>query len=311
MPVLHGFSRLYARLCGAFLCMFLAVPHVAYALDIAVVVSQRSGPYQAFADAFGRNAVGLGHHIFDAGTPEQGLDDVALARADLVVASGEAALVAALRLHPRPTLATMLSRERFELLRAQHPKAQLSAFMLDQPADRQMRLLRAVLPDSRRVGALFGTQKLGEADLLSAASSAGLELIAAIVPSERELIGGLETVLRSSDAFIAIPDPVLSSPSAARAILLTSYRFQKPIIAFSRAYVEAGALAAVFTTPELIAADAAAWLGTQQGGKVSLPAPSGPVSFDIAVNRQVARALGIRLADDAELRHLTEGGKPR
>jgi ABC-type uncharacterized transport system substrate-binding protein len=116
-------------------------------------------------------------------------------------------------------------------------------------------------------------------------------------------------VLRGSDAFIAIPDPLLSRPSSARTILLTSYRFQKPVIAFSRAYVEAGALAAVFSTPESVAADVASWLDAGSGKTLKLPGLRGPASFEIAVNRQVARALGIRVPDDDELRRLTAGGE--
>ena len=100
----------------------------------------------------------------------------------------------------------------------------------------------------------------------------------------------------------------MSSPSAARSILLTSYRFQKPIVAFSRAYVDAGALAAIFTTPEQVAADLIAWLRLQKDESVQLPPPRGPASFDIAVNRQVARALGLSVADDAELLRLIATG---
>ena len=78
----------------------------AFALDVAVVVSQRDGVHKAFADAFKRAAAGLGHRVFDIGSPAEGLDDVALARADLVVASGEAAAELALARHARPTLVT-------------------------------------------------------------------------------------------------------------------------------------------------------------------------------------------------------------
>ena len=50
------------------------------------------------------------------------------------------------------------------------------------------------------------------------------------------------------------------------------------------------------------------WLRTQDATRVTLPPPQDPVSFEIAVNRQVARALGINVADDGELLRLTAGG---
>ena len=277
-------------------------------LDVAVVVSQRGGAHAAFAQAFSRAAAGLGHRVLDAGTPAEGLDDVALARADLVVASGDAALSAALRLNPRPTLAVMIGQARFDALRMAHPDRPLSAFTLDQPAERQFRLLKAVLPDARRAGVLLGPERGDRVDLERAAAASGLDLFVRVIGDEAELIRGLEAVLRDSDSLIAVPDAMLSSPSAARSILLTSYRFQKPIVAFSRAYVDAGALAAIFTTPEQVAADLIAWLRLQKDESVQLPPPRGPASFDIAVNRQVARALGLSVADDAELLRLIATG---
>lgn len=277
-------------------------------LDVAVVISQRGGAHAAFAQAFSRAAAGLGHRVLDAGTPAEGLDDVALARADLVVASGDAALSAALRLNPRPTLAVMIGQARFDALRMAHPDRPLSAFTLDQPAERQFRLLKAVLPDARRAGVLLGPERGDRVDLERAAAASGLDLFVRVIGDEAELIRGLEAVLRDSDSLIAVPDAMLSSPSAARSILLTSYRFQKPIVAFSRAYVDAGALAAIFTTPEQVAADLIAWLRLQKDESVQLPPPRGPASFDIAVNRQVARALGLSVADDAELLRLIATG---
>lgn len=277
-------------------------------LDVAVVVSQRGGVHAAFAQAFSRAAAALGHRVLDAGTPAEGLDDVALARADLIVASGDAALSAALRLNPRPTLAAMIGQARFDALRMAHPDRPLSAFTLDQPAERQFRLLKAVLPDARRAGVLLGPERGDRVDLERAAAASGLDLFVRVIGDEAELIRGLEAVLRDSDSLIAVPDAMLSSPSAARSILLTSYRFQKPIVAFSRAYVDAGALAAIFTTPEQVAADLIAWLRLQKDESVQLPPPRGPASFDIAVNRQVARALGLSVADDAELLRLIATG---
>ncbi|HHW62842.1 MAG TPA: hypothetical protein GX403_02605 [Rhodocyclaceae bacterium] len=297
--------RALVRLLALWLALLCAP---AFALDVAVVVSQRDGVHKAFADAFMRAAAGLGHRVFDIGSPAEGIDDVALARADLVVASGEAAAELALARHGRPTLVTMIARSRFEALRRAHPLAALSGWLLDQPVERQLRLLRAVVPERTRVGLLLGGNLDAEAALQAAAEGFGLTLATQPVPSDKELIASLETVLSTSEVLLALPDPLLSSPIAARAILLTSYRYQKPIIAFSRAYVTAGALAAVFTTPEQVAGDLIDWLRSQDGARVSLPPPQGPVSFDIAVNRQVARALGINVPDDGELLRLTAGG---
>ncbi len=301
-------SRLRAPLCRLLLGAWLCLPLVASGYEVALVMSQRSGSAQAFADAFTDAAVANGYRVTDAGEAGGVLDEAVLARADLVVANGEAALAAVLRGPPRPTLGVMLARARFEALRARHPQAALSAFTLDQPAARQLRLLRAVLPNSQNVGVLFGDPQTDLKPLQDVAAASGLELAAASVNSEAELIVRLETVLRRTDAFVAIPDALLSRPASARAILLTSYRYQKPVFAFSRAYVDAGALAAVFTTPQQVASDVVNWLNGLPPGRLTLPPPRAPESFEIAVNRQVARALGILLPPDEELLRLMKKG---
>ncbi|MHB1372521.1 MAG: ABC transporter substrate-binding protein [Thauera sp.] len=298
---------MFAGLLLALTLVLLSAP--ARALEIAVAVSQRDGPHQAFADAFARAAASLGHRVVDAGTPAEGLDDAALARAELVIASGEAEAAAVLARPQRPTLVTMIARSRFEALRSAHPQAKLSAFLLDQPLERQLRLLRAVLPERTRVALLLGAQAEADETLRAVAAGLGLELSTRRVGGDRELIAGLEALLSANEVLLALPDPQLSSPTAARSILLTSYRYQKPIIAFSRAYVTAGALAAVFVTPEQVAGDLLDWLRTRDAeGLLQLPPPQLAVSFEIAVNRQVARALGINVADDRELLRLTAGG---
>lgn len=300
-------SRLCAPLYRLLLGAWLFLPLAASGYEVALVMSQRSGSAQAFADAFVGAAVASGHRVIDAGGAGGVLDEAALAGADLVVANGEAALAAVLSRPSRPTLGVMLGRARFDALSARHPQAELSAFTLDQPAARQLRLLRAALPKSEHVGALFGDAQAGAKPLQEAAAS-GFDLAAATVASEAELIARLEAVLRRSDAFVAIPDALLSQPASARAILLTSYRFQKPVFAFSRAYVDAGALAAVFTTPQQVATDVVNWLNGLPPGRLTLPPPRAPESFEIAVNRQVARALGILLPSDEELLRLMKKG---
>ena len=301
--------RLHAPFHRLLLAFVLWLPLAAAAYDVALVMSQRSGSAQAFADAFMREAVASGHRVTDVGEAGGELDEPAMARADLVVANGEAALAAVLSGPPRPTLGVMLGRAGYDALRARYPQAELSAFTLDQPAVRQLRLLRAVLPESKRVGALFSNGRPDAQPLRDAAAASGLDLATATVDAEAELIIRLEAALRRADAFVAIPDPLLSQPASARVILLTSYRFQKPVFAFSRAYVDAGALAAVFTTPSQAATDVVKWMDGQPAGRLTLPSPRAPASYEIAVNRQVARALGISLPPDAELLRLMKKGE--
>ena len=59
-------------------------------------------------------------------------------------------------------------------------------------------------------------------------------------------------MLNDSDVLIALPDPIVFNLRTTRNILLSTYRKRVPVIGFSKSYVKAGALAAIYSTPEFI-----------------------------------------------------------
>lgn len=289
-----------AALCAALLCV-LSAP--ARALDVALVLSQPGGPHAAFARALQAALKPGKHRLLPAGSVEEGIDASIVDRADLVIASGTLATEAMLRDHRRRTLGVLVGARRFAELMRRYPQAEATAIVLDQPVDRHLRLIAAALPRLRRVGVLLGPDSAALAAALDAAAAAsGLELARAQVDEAEQLVGTLETLLADSGALLALPDSELSGPAAARSILLTSYRFRRPIFAFSAAYVEAGALAAVFSTPEQIALDVADWLHALRPGRLRLGPLMHPLRFEVAVNRQVARALNLAVPAERDLR---------
>ena len=70
-------------------------------------------------------------------------------------------------------------------------------------------------------------------------------------------------------------------------------------MAFSPAYVRAGALLSLYTTPSQIGVQAAAMAKTVVQG-APLPAPQYPLEYEVGVNEYVARSLGLML-DGASL----------
>jgi ABC-type uncharacterized transport system substrate-binding protein len=83
-------------------------------------------------------------------------------------------------------------------------------------------------------------------------------------------------------------------------ILRTAFLSNVPLFAFSPAYVRAGALAAVYTTPNQVGRQAAEWLVRYLDGR-TLPAIQSPREFEISVNRRVARALGLAMEEDSRI----------
>ncbi|CAL94495.1 ABC transporter substrate-binding protein [Azoarcus olearius] len=302
-----GLLRFALLLCTA-LSGLVSLP--ARALDVAVVLAQSEGTPRAFADALRSVLPESQHRLTLAGAVDAGLNEAAIARADVVLAAGVAAAEAVASRTRRPMLAVLLSRQQFANLRARYPTAPMSAIVLDQPLRRQLKLVRAVLPNATRVGVLLGPESGAlETELTDAAAGEGLQLRSQQVLQSGDVLAAAERLLDASDALLAIPDPVATNPASARAVLLSSYRFRRPMLAYSQAYVEAGALAAVFSSPSDVALDVADWLATQGGGSVSLPAARSPSRFGVAVNRQVARSLGLTVAEDLALvRAMGSGG---
>ena len=92
------------------------------------------------------------------------------------------------------------------------------------------------------------------------------------------------------------------SRDTAQSLLLTTYRANIPVIAFSHAYVRAGALAAVYSTPEQIGQQTGeAILRLNQSGSWNLPKPQYPKYFSVSVNSQVARSLGLEIESEQVL----------
>ena len=97
---------------------------------------------------------------------------------------------------------------------------------------------------------------------------------------------------------LALADPQIYNSSSIQNILLASFRAQVPMLAFSPAYVRAGALLAVYSSPAQIG---------QQAGVIArgalqcraLGLPQYPQDFQVSVNEHVARSLGLSLEPQA------------
>lgn len=300
--------------CTLLLCLLVTAPPSGSAenLKVLVVLSDNSAPFQSFADTLNKSLLALMQATV-LEHPEQLSIDVP--QADLIVAVGMKAAEVAAAKTSIPVLAVMIPRKGYEELRTQvSPKNQtrtISAIYLDQPWARQIEFWRAALPDRRRIGLLHSPDThIDVARLRHDVAQRGGSLVAQPVHTTSELFSGLESVLASSDVLLAIPDSLIYNSSSIRNILLTSYRHGAPLIGLSQAYVNAGALCAVFSTSEQLAVQAGeVVISYAQTGQ--LPEPQYPVSFTIAVNQQVARSLGIELPSSEAIRNKMDKTKER
>lgn len=301
-----GFGCAYAFLLAVMLCG-LALP--AAALEIAVVTSQREGSGQVVAEAM--LAASGKHRLVHAGNTEKGLDPERLGNSVMVIALGAQAARAVAAADTRPMLVALVSAADYERLRQETEPRTITALFINQPAERHLLLMQLILPQASCAGLLLGPESHSALTHFEpAAKSAGIALESSFSATAKDVLPALERHLARCDAVLTLDDAIVSHPNVARAALLTSYRMQRPLFAYSRAWVEAGALAAVFSTPATAARDLLDWLDLLSDPQ-RLPPPRAARHFDLAVNARVARALGLSVPDEETLRAaITAGRKP-
>lgn len=221
-----------------------------------------------------------------------------LAAAKVIVTLGTDALSKVLARDVRvPVVAALIPKAGYErVLRelGRKPQAPVSALYLEQPFPRQSELLRLALPDARKVGVLWGAESGVQAQAVQSALQArGFELVNGYVGGGNTLFAGLKAVLDDTDVLLAIPDPQVYNGSSISNVLLATYRARVPMLAFSPAYVRAGALLSLHSTPRQIGLQAATMARSQlQGAAVG---SQYPVDFSVVLNDHVARSLGLNL----------------
>ena len=278
------------------LCWLVLAPISCWAenLKVIVLLGDSNASYLSFARAFSDHPpAGIQPTVIDH--PDQ--FSQTLPQADLIVSVGLKATELAAMQNDVPVLAVMVTQLNYDDLPVQTAPRKsdraISAIYLNQPWNRQLDFLNAALPGQGRIG-LLHSSGTDISRLSMEVAKRGGTLVAEPVRSASELFTQLEAVLAGSNLLLAIPDSQIYSGNNIRNILLTSYRLKVPLIGLSQAYVKAGALCAVFSTPEQLANQAQATVALfARTGR--LPEPQYPDEFSIEVNVQVAQSMGIKL----------------
>ena len=305
--------RQFAMLLLSSAAALLTTIAQAETLSVRLVMSDSTAPYQQFSSALNKALIETNANVTviesQAGAVSQSEGS---AKIDLVIAVGVKATELAIADSNAPLLSVMIPITSYEMLRKSGSSRRLpramSAIYLDQPWERQLSFIQAAIPNHSMVGVLYSPNTT----IVLPRLPQGMSLNAKSVRLTENLFEALESILNSSDVLLVVPDSEIYSSSNVRNILLTSYRKKVPLIGISQAYVNAGALCAIFSTPEQLAEQAAKAIISFAGNR-QLPEPQYPESFSIGINDQVARSLGIEMASPDVIRkrmkEAGEGGK--
>lgn len=297
------------------LCLLLGNAH---ALDVVLVHSDRNPAYaQASAllvdELLRRGVARTEINVQTLSEWKQGRPESANAK--VWVAVGTDAFSALVPLSNRPTLvASMLPRLAYErTLREWGGRASgITAVYFDQPPSRVLATARIAYPESKRVGVLWGNESvLLDNAFQTAAHEQGFVLRSTQVSASSQIFAGLQSVLEDIQVLVALADPLIYNANTIGNILLTSYRAGVPVLAFSPAYVKAGALIGLYSTPtQLTPQTASQVMRVLTNGVV--PLPQYPQDFTVEVNDYVARSLGVSFTGAVLLQRIKqmEGAKP-
>jgi ABC-type uncharacterized transport system substrate-binding protein len=223
---------------------------------------------------------------------------------DLLVTVGtSAAQYAADSIPEIPVLNTLIPGSSFRALVPQARCDRQSAIFIDQPIQRQALLAGLLFPDARKYGVLLGpTSGLRRTEIEAIHLSEGASIEIQQVQTEPGTTPEAQRLLKQSDLLLAVSDPLVLNRENAKWLLYTAYQQQLPVIGFSRAYVHAGAAAAVFSEAGQMARQAAEltshWLGSAAR---CLPEPQYTRYFSVAVNRAVCESLGGKTITETDL----------
>ncbi len=279
-------------------CLLLPVTSFAAVLQLLVVQSDNSVSQQVFSDTLRRSLPGtvqmtvLPHPEDYNGQP-----------VDLIVTVGYKAADSMAGKSTRPLLAAMLPSDAYPDVLAQRATgSQTSAIYLDQPWSRQVAFLHAALPEAKKIGVLHSLKvQLDLSGLLAALARYDLSLFARPLREDQSIFDGLEKVLVNSDVLLALPDVTIYNSNTIRNILLSSYRHGIALVGFSQAYVKAGAMCAIYSTPEQLAAQAGVTI-LSYASSARLPAAQFSTLYSISINQEVARSLGFSVLSAEALR---------
>jgi ABC-type uncharacterized transport system substrate-binding protein len=261
-------------------------------LRVTVVLSESGGAYQEFSTAL-QSKVSTQHslHVLQV--------DDSVQHSDLVIAVGMKA-ASAFSSNTVPVLNVFVPRAGFETL--QHaPSPVYSVIYMDQPMERQLALISAALPAVKDIGVLYSVRSAELENLNKLSAARRFTLYEQVVDQTHPLARALSDLLVESEVLFVLPDPAVYSSSTIRNILLETYRKQVPMVGLSPSYVRAGALCAVYSTPQQIAQQAADAI-EQFATSGKLPSSQYPTEFDVSINAQVARSLGLVIKDAEKLR---------
>lgn len=277
-------------------------------LRLLILLSSDQSYYQLTADAMLGN-IDPAIPVTSQQHPYTAFPTIEQSDYDLIVAIGTQATKSALgNCVTKPVLSIFIPESTFASLAANRHSCSeappVSAVYLDQPLSRFLDLAQQLKPHAKTLGVVLGPASEDRLPTIKAlARQRGLALKYAIISSRDNPIAMLRPLVAQSDVVLPLPDRGPINRAVAKWILNLSFQNKTPVVGFSRAYTEAGAVASVFSSPENVGRQAGLLISNwRTKGDSHIWSPQFPDDFTLHTNDIVGRSLDIPLEASEELK---------
>jgi len=220
---------------------------------------------------------------------------------DIVIGIGRAGMQSASEHYPKTKkLFITTDPNRYRLTTSEGD----AALYMTQSYCRQIKFIRLLNSHWKTISILSSAKKpIDSKPIRQCADKYDFEIYTVKTTAEENQTNKIRQALKNSDVLLALPDHNIYNSRTVKNILLTSYRYRRPVIAFSKNFVNAGALAAIHSDTEQIAQSASNIVNQYfEAGAHFKKSVNYPDDFDININKQVFRALDLPAPDITSLK---------
>lgn len=268
--VLNKIGKLYSITCSCMLLCFLFLSASASATNSKAldesyalfVLSKDSASYNKVVDLIVADWVGKNKKYTIIVKEERKKLTRLLNKTDIVISLGTSATETVFEQKPAvPHIATLVTQSAFDVLAKKYHGGVssslalgISPIFLDQPFERKIALAKKLLPKAANVGVMLGSTTKDKISIYNNfIIDRKMKPHTLVINADKNPIHQLDPIIKQSDIFIPIADSHLINVTTAKWILQLSYRYRVPVIGYSSNFVDAGALASVYSSAEDVA----------------------------------------------------------
>lgn len=220
------------------------------------------------------------------------------AESKLVITVGTKATSNIIKRRPStPVYSLMVPRKNYQnIIKNIDDRTKYNALFIDQPFERYIEHIKYILPNVHKIGLFLNNSDTYKAKLIKIAESEGLQLDILPLEEGHNPTQKIDQLVMQSDAIILMPNKPVNR-LIAKWILFSSYKQGKPVIGFSKQFLEAGAISVLYSDLEDIAKEASEDILTfLQTGQYSTK-PHYPANYQYEFNSSVFKTLRIEIPE--------------